>query len=81
MVSPLALHGRVEGKAFVRSGGPLIMEKQQIATIVSFCLNEACVDYQKISTCEMAWGSSEPFQAADFAFSIFGYFPSSRLYL
>jgi len=23
------------------------MEKQQIATIGSFCLNEACVDYQK----------------------------------
>jgi hypothetical protein len=24
------------------------MEKQQIATIGSFCLNEACVDYQQI---------------------------------
>ena len=23
------------------------MEKQQIVTIGSFCLNEACVDYQK----------------------------------
>jgi transposase-like protein len=47
VVSPLTVHGRVEGKVFVRSGRPLIMEKQQTVTIGSFCLNEACVDYQQ----------------------------------
>jgi transposase-like protein len=50
MVSLLTAHSRVERKSLAaQSGGTVIMEEQQIATIGSFCLNEECEDYKGIN--------------------------------
>src|SRR5207302_7084196 len=48
VVSLLAVYGSLERKGFCRPGGRHIMEKQQLAPIGSFCLNEACEDYKQV---------------------------------
>jgi hypothetical protein len=50
VVSLLAVVGRIEEGKTGRRKGPLdIMEEKQIAPIGSFCLNEACEEYQKVN--------------------------------
>jgi transposase-like protein len=40
--------GKIE-ENFAEERGPLPMEEQQLTTIGSFCLNEACKEYQKVN--------------------------------
>jgi transposase-like protein len=44
----LAVVGRI-GENLAEEGGTRDMEEKQIATIGSFCLNEACEEYQKVN--------------------------------
>jgi len=48
MVYPLTVGGKIEGKSAQRKG-TIAMSEMQIANIGSFCLNEACEDYQKVN--------------------------------
>ncbi len=48
VVSLLAVVGRIEEK-LAEEGAPDIMEEKQIAAIGSFCLNEACEEYQQVN--------------------------------
>ncbi len=48
VVSLLAVVSKI-GENLAEESGPLIMEEKQITTTGSFCLNEACEDYQKLN--------------------------------